>query len=240
MTPPALAALIQAEVWSPSAASQGLAVVANVIKILEGLVIAFGAFQLWTNRQERRDSERKAALLARKAANYQAWQVVNSAFGKGGSGGRVDALQDLVANNVSLAGVKLDGAWLEGVALPSALLHHASLRETVLVGADFGQANLERADLSGSQLEGASFRGAFLRRANLAGASLGTTDLSGADLGELRGWREIASISYANVRGVRNAPTGFLEWALANGAVDGDQPLTETLSRGFSKEFRSV
>src|SRR5262245_27012735 len=93
-----------------STVSQALSVIANLIKILEGLVIGFGAFTLWTNRRERRDAEVRASVLGRKAANYQAWQVVNSAHGRGGSGGRIDALEDLVRNDVSLAGVQLDGA----------------------------------------------------------------------------------------------------------------------------------
>lgn len=82
--------------------------------------MVWGARQLWLGRDERKAAERAAAALARKAANYQAWQVVDTVQGKGGSGGRIDALQDLVANGVSLAGVRLDGAWLEGIQLEGA------------------------------------------------------------------------------------------------------------------------
>jgi len=224
--------------------SQVLAETANIIKILEALILAFGAFQIWVTRGERRDGEQRASLLARKAANYQAWQVVNSAHGKGGSGGRIDALQDLVVNNVSLAGVQLDGAWLEGVSLPRAVLRRGSLRQATLLGADLTGANLEAADLSGAVLEGARLRDAYLRKANLAGASLGTVDLRGANLQDIRGWRDIASISYANIQGVRNAPPGFLEWARENGAVEGEavasQTVNHAIGQGFSAEFRQV
>ena len=221
-------------------ASQALAVLANIIKIVEGVVIAFGAFHLWIGRKERREAEAKAAALARKAANYQAWQVINGAHGRGGSGGRIDALQDLVANDVSLAGVRLDGAWLERVALKGARLPQASLRQAKLHGAELAGANLERSDLREAQLEAASLRGAFLREADVAGATLGAADLSEADLRDLRGWEEIASISYANIEGIRHAPPGFRDWALANGAVEGEGAVSETVSSGFSTQWRSL
>lgn len=222
-------------------ASQALAIVANIIKILEALVIGFGAFQLWVNRGERRAAERTAAQLARKAANYQAWQVVNGAHGKGGSGGRVDALQDLVANDVSLAGVQLDGAWLERLVIPHALLRQASLRGAKLLGADLSGCNLEQADLSGAGLDGANLRGAFLRGADLAGATLATADLRGADLAGVRGWQAIASISYAHLEGIRNAPDGFLAWAVERGAIAVEgADLREPVAQGFSTEWRSI
>lgn len=220
--------------------ASALSIIANIIKIVEGLAIAFGAFQLWVNRSERREAEARAAALARKAATYQAWQVVNGAHGKGGSGGRIDALQDLVANEVSLAGVRLEGAWLERIRLPGAQLPQASLCETVLLGADLSDASLERANMQGAVLDGAVLRGAFLRGADVSGASFATTDLSGADLKGLQGWEAIASMSYANVRDVRNPPPGFIEWALAKGAVDGDPELSHTMSQGFSTQFRAV
>src|SRR5437867_1787758 len=67
----------------------------------ELLALLFAAYQLWARRGERRRAEAAAAVEARKASNYQAWTVVNSAQGKGGSGGRIDALQDLNGNGVS-------------------------------------------------------------------------------------------------------------------------------------------
>lgn len=220
--------------------AQVLSIVANIIKILEGVVISFGAFQLWVNRTERREAETRSAALARKAANYQAWQVVNGAHGKGGSGGRIDALQDLVDNGVSLASVRLEGAWLEGIVLPKAHLPHASLSEARLVGANLAETSLERADLRGAQLDGAILKGAFLRGANVAGASLATADLTGADLKDLEGWEQIASISYANLQDIRNPPPGFIDWAVRQGAFAGEVGLSHTMSQGFSTSFRAV
>jgi hypothetical protein len=224
-----------------STASSYLNALANIAKVAEGTGILFGLWQLWLGRKERRNAEAKAEYLARKAANYQAWQVVNSAHGKGGSGGRIDALQDLVANNVSLAGVNLDGAWLESIALKDATLHHASLRGTCRIGADLSGASLESADLTDADLSGVSLKGAFLRRANLSGALLGTADLAGADLQGITGWERIASISYANIDGIRNPPARFVAWAVAQGAVKSVHVDAATsATHGFSEHFRSI
>src|SRR5262245_5889236 len=82
-----------------------LAILANGIKVAEVVFVMYGVYQYVAGREERRSAEQAAAALARKAANYQAWQVINSAQGKGGSGGRIHALHDLISSGVSLAGV---------------------------------------------------------------------------------------------------------------------------------------
>jgi Pentapeptide repeats (8 copies) len=206
----------------------------------ELLALLFAAYQLWARREERRRAEAEAAVVALKAANYQAWSVVNSAQGKGGSGGRIDALQDLNRNGISLAGVRLDGAWLEGIALPAARLRQASLCEANLIGADLQGADLTGAELKDVNLTGAKLQGAFFKCANLAGAHLGTADLRGADLTELRGWREIRGATYLQIEGVRHPPIGFREWALAHGAVDAASESTDMPQEGFSTHFRAV
>jgi hypothetical protein len=195
-----------------------ISIIANIIKIAEALVVLWGARQLWLGRGERQQAEREAARIARKAANYQAWQVVNTAQGKGGSGGRIDALQDLVRNQVSLAGVQLDGAWLEGLVLPAADMRLATLKHANLRGADLRNANLEQADLTGADLTGANLGHARLTNAQVRGAVAMTTDLRGADLTGLRGWDALASASYLLLEGARHAPRGFIEWALEHGA----------------------
>jgi Pentapeptide repeats (8 copies) len=219
-----------------------VSVVANVIKIAEVLVVLWGARQLWLGRGERQQAEREAAEIARKAANYQAWQVVNTAQGKGGSGGRVDALQDLVRNGVSLAGVQLDDAWLEGLVLPGADMRLATLRHANLRGADLRNANLEQADLTGVDLTGANLGQARLTNAQVRGAVVMTTDLRGADLTGLRGWDGLASASYLLLEGARHAPRGFIEWALEHGASLDEPSAGEPLDtdRRFSQEWRSA
>src|SRR5271157_1643354 len=57
-----------------------------------------------------------------KQKHYQAWQVINTAQGKGGSGGRIEALQELNADGVPLVGVDVSGAYLQGIRLSGAHL----------------------------------------------------------------------------------------------------------------------
>jgi hypothetical protein len=161
--------------------------------------------------------------------HYQAWQVINTAQGKGGNGGRIDALEQLAADGVSLTGVDVSGAYLQNVRLEKADLTRANfsvadmrgadLRSATLEGAKFGGTNVRRADLRGVDLEDADFRVSDSTGANLAGADLKRANLQGADLGGIVGWESIHSIDGANIRGVQNVPTGFLEWALKHGAV---------------------
>ncbi len=71
----------------------------------------------------------------RRQRYYQAWQTINSAQGKTGSGGRIQALQDLNEAGISLAGVDLSRAWLSGVNLRGADLKGAILGDANLTGA---------------------------------------------------------------------------------------------------------
>lgn len=237
----AVASLVQVDQPpEPGTWAHWLNVIANGIKVFEAVVVLFGVTQIWLGREERRAAEASSAALARKAANYQAWQVINSAQGKGGSGGRVDALADLIANEVSLAGVKLDGAWLEKARLDGAMLREASFEGTNLSGASFHRANLADANLSRANLVGADLRQASLRGALLREALLSTADLRGADLQGIQGWETIVSYTYTNIEGVKNPPPGFREHALERGAIDGDNPLEAQTARSFSTEWRAV
>ena len=168
-----------------------------------------------------------------KQRHYQAWQVINTAQGKGGSGGRIEALQELNADGVPLVGVDVSSAFLQGLKLERANLLRADfsaadLRRSDLQFANFMDANLHYANFRGSDLENTSFQSADmtdndLSGSNLAGAKLDNADLSGADLrfADLRNvvWRHLKKIAAANIAGVKNAPKGFVEWALENGAV---------------------
>jgi uncharacterized protein YjbI with pentapeptide repeats len=168
-----------------------------------------------------------------KQRHYQAWQVINTAQGKGGSGGRIEALQELNADKVPLVGVDVSSAFLQGLRLENANLLRADfsaadLRNSDLKSADFTSANLRSANFRGSDLQNASFDDSDMKDAdlwgcNLAGANFGSADISGTDLSyaDLRniGWKQLKSVSQANIAGVRNAPEGFIEWALKNGAV---------------------
>jgi len=171
-----------------------------------------------------------------KQRHYQAWQVVNTSQGKGGSGGRIDALQELNADRVPLVGVDVSGAFLQGVRLDKARLLRANfsaadVRDGKFPAADFSNANLRSANLRRSNLELVSFQGADLEESDLTGADLIESDLTDASLADadlsnadLRGvhWEHIANIKNANIFGVKNAPQGFVEWAVKHGALQQD------------------
>jgi hypothetical protein len=167
-----------------------------------------------------------------KQRHYQAWQVVNTSQGKGGSGGRIEALQELNADRVPLVGVDVSGAFLQGVRLEKARLLRANFsaadaRDGKFPWADFSNANLHSTNFRRSNLGQVSFQGANLDESDLAGAnlsgadltdaSLADADLTNADLRDLH-WERIANLKNANIFGVKNAPQGFVEWAIKHGA----------------------
>jgi len=168
----------------------------------------------------------------RKQKHYQAWQVINTAQGKGGSGGRIEAIQELNEDHQPLVGLDAPGAFLQGIQLPGANLLRSNLeasdlRDSRLAGANLEFANLHSANFRGGDWSRARLRDAELEDADLVGANLSGCDLAGANLrnADLRNtdisgliWRDIKSIDGANIHGIRNPPAGFLPWALAHGA----------------------
>src|ERR1700722_1501248 len=102
--------------------------------------------------------------------HYQAWQVINTAQGKGGSGGRIDALQDLNSDRVPLVGVNVAGAFLGGIHLERAPLTRSN----------FDAADVRNCDLSFANLEYSSLRSANLRDSELRNVSVENADLRDA------------------------------------------------------------
>lgn len=165
--------------------------------------------------------------------HYQAWQVINTAQGKGGSGGRIEALEELNRDHISLTGVDASSAFLQGLRLPranlirsnlgSADLRDSDLHAADLTWADLHYANFRNANLEHTVLDHANLRDSDLSGADLAGARLEEADLTNADLhtADLRGiaWEHLATVAGANIAGVRNPPNGFVAWALQHGAV---------------------
>lgn len=167
-----------------------------------------------------------------KQKHYQAWQVINTAQGKGGNGGRIDALQELNEDGVQLVGVDLSMAFLQGIRLKRVNLSRADLsvadaRDAEMPGAKLDNAGLRGANLRGAKMQGASFRGSVLDEADFSGADLRSADLTGTSLenADLNGaylqgvkWGELKSVKGTNVFGVKGAP-GFVEWVLVHGGV---------------------
>src|ERR1700677_4558061 len=98
-----------------------------------------------------------------KQKHYQAWQVINTAQGKGGNGGRIDALQELNADRVSLTGVDIAGAFLQGLQLRRANLVRAKMAAADVRGSDLEECDLQFADLQSANFRNGSFRFADLR-----------------------------------------------------------------------------
>ena len=168
-----------------------------------------------------------------KQKHYQAWQVINTAQHMGGSGGRIEALAELNADGVPLVGVDVSSAFLQGVQLPGARLLRANftsadarnsnleaadLSYATLNGANFRQSNLQHTSLMSANLADGDFCGARFGGANLSDATLDAADLGNADLSGIQ-WQHIKSVKKTNLAGAKNAPEGFLPWALHNGAV---------------------
>lgn len=168
-----------------------------------------------------------------KQRHYQAWQVINTAQGKGGSGGRIEALQELNHDHVPLIGVDAGSAFLQGINLRGARLSRCTfqssdLRNSDLANADLTFCNLRSANFRGSTLDRAQMQDADLtdvdlNGSNLSGVSLDRADLTRADLRNANlsqvVWQQIAGFHLANIWGVRNPPEGFIAFALAHGAV---------------------
>jgi len=169
-----------------------------------------------------------------KQKHYRAWELINSARGSTGDGGRRDALQDLNEDKVDLSGAPLDKAYLDGVQLQNARLlitglNQAALNRANLSGAYLGWADLSRAalfaaNLSGASLVRANLSGAYLVRANLSGAylteanlikaGLSEADLSGADLSGAN--LEAANLSGASLERVKFCRTTMPDGTLNN------------------------
>jgi hypothetical protein len=168
-----------------------------------------------------------------RAEHYQAWQVINTAQGKGGSGGRIEALQQLNKDHVSLTGVDASGAFLQRLNLDDANLLRCNLsgadvRESRFERAELRNSNLSSANFRGADLSGANLRGSILRDADFSDALLVNTDLTGVDLSradlrhaDLRGVRcsFLAAATLANIYGVQHASADLLQRLTAAGAI---------------------
>jgi len=168
-----------------------------------------------------------------KQRHYQAWQVINTAQGKGGNGGRIEALEELNEDHVPLVGVDASGAFLQGLQLEKgdlarATLNAADVRNAIVVSSDLRDADLRFANFRECDCVRTSFRGAMLDEADFWGADLSGVDLTEASLvnTDLRNtnllgikWKGIKTLKMADIAGARNAPDGFVAWALRNGAI---------------------
>lgn len=186
---------IEKKVMEPISAWLGDLEFLNVLEYIGKLgILAVVILWLWTIPDRDRQS------------HYEAWQVITSAEGQGGTGGRIEALEHLYKAEQSLVGLTADNAFLKGIdlcdrwcavfgsigLLPdewAARLDSASLQEADLTEADLREVSLWRARLRGAALRDADLRGSNLTYADLREAYLPNTNLqdallSTANLGE--------------------------------------------------------
>ncbi|NEP00857.1 MAG: hypothetical protein F6K58_19770 [Symploca sp. SIO2E9] len=161
---------------------------------------------------------------------YEAWQVITSATGQSGSGGRIDALQSLNENGISLSKLSVEGATLTGIDLKNAELQESNFRDSNLAKANLSYSNLQGADLSQTNLEEASLFRANLRGANLTGANLSTanfqeafydetTRLDAPDLLKIAGGLSLSSLARADLQNetrLKGAPLEGVDLGGAN------------------------
>jgi len=151
---------------------------------------------------------------------------------------------DLTSANLHRAvmqGSNLGGATLEAVYGRHAILTKDSLRDANLRKArlDFvnlNAAHLAYADLQEAFLYAASLKNANMRGSDLRGANFELADLRSADLLDVFGWDEVEKVYAANLFGVRNPPSGFIEWALRRGAVCVDAIVPTVFEDGYAAE----
>jgi uncharacterized protein YjbI with pentapeptide repeats len=114
---------------------------------------------------------------ARLQAHLIAWQIIDVARGQPASGGRIEAMQSLSHDRVSMEGLGAPNAHLEFIQLPGADLDGAQLN-----GASLDNANLEAASLIGANLENAYLNNTVLPHSNLTGVHLRRAQMNFADL----------------------------------------------------------
>ncbi|MBN4001216.1 pentapeptide repeat-containing protein [Nostoc sp. LPT] len=180
---------------------------------------------------------------------YQAWQVINTAHGQPGNGGRIQALEflnseptripwfwvhwerenlsGLEAPNAYLVpsltgekfGIQLSKADMTKANLQGAYLSNANLREANLKHANLQETYLEYARLQGAELFKANLQRAFLEGAKLQGAFLGDANLQGAKLPGAN--LQSANLYGANLQGAVLAGANLQEAVLTGANLQG-------------------
>ena len=139
----------------------------KIITLLAGTILISSLFGQWIGNRETGENE-----------IFLTWQIVNNATGDR-SGIVKLALEKLLKNKFSLAGLNLSLTNLSSANLQRANLSSANLQEANLLS-----AKLQRANLSSVNLQQANLEGANLQQANLSLASLQEANIIYAKLQE--------------------------------------------------------
>ncbi|MEW6635905.1 MAG: pentapeptide repeat-containing protein, partial [Actinomycetota bacterium] len=179
---------------------------------------------------ERREEEAFEDWQREKQTRHEAWQVINTAQGQRGTGGRIDAIDQLYDARQNLNGITAENANLAGIDL-----YDADTGEAKLNTANFTSADLSGSDLRHAQLWKAGFRKAYLSKIDLEGAylelaDLREADLSGANLTEADLYDanlDMVTLDNADLQGADLRQASFeeaslLEADLRNAGLDGE------------------
>jgi uncharacterized protein YjbI with pentapeptide repeats len=144
--------------------------------------------------------------------HYQAWAIINSSIGQKASGGRIEALEELNQDGVSLRHLNANEADLSGINLDKALLSNVRFEKAVLTCVETRKikercTTIRNADLSWGHLQGANFYKADLRKSIFWNAEMQETrliraNLQGADFEKAK--LDNAYINQANFIGAKN------------------------------------
>jgi uncharacterized protein YjbI with pentapeptide repeats len=110
------------------------------------------------------------------------WKIVQETQGEKYDVRRINALEDLVWWQESLANTSLEKANISQIQLPKADLQGANLESANLTSANLENANLESSNLTVANLTVANLSSVHLTSAILIGANLKSADLKNADL----------------------------------------------------------
>lgn len=158
----------------------------SIITLIAEITIILSLLTWITGRKERWEDE-----------IFATWQVVNEASEDQSGVVRI-ALERLLRNDFSLAGLKLENTNLVRAKLQKADLRTANLQEAILWSANLQEAYLWYANLQEAHLREANLQKADLRRANLQEADLMEAKLQKADL--MRANLQKADLWYANLQ----------------------------------------
>lgn len=154
-----------------------------------------------------------------KRSRYEAWKVIDAAHGRRNSYARIQALQDLNEDGISLRGLDAPKADLREINLRKANLLGANLQR-----ADLLEANLQRADLRAANLQRAELQRVNLQKADLRAANLVEANMLGADL-------QGANFKAADLRGAKLRAANFKAANLIGANLDGtDLRIAENLT----------
>ncbi|NEP14204.1 MAG: pentapeptide repeat-containing protein [Symploca sp. SIO2C1] len=153
----------------------------------------------------------------KKQSERQAWQLIDGARDAETSGARIQALEELNEEGISLRGLDADGADLIEINLPNADLERTNLKDALLIGANLQRANLYKAKLQSAKLQGANLEEAELWGANLEGANLQVREPEMTFNGRTRTTEKITNLQKARL-GRANLNNAILEQANLKGA----------------------